>query len=1411
MASDNLGSRRDIRVIPDRTPEPRYPYQDRLDQAAPLSREASDPPRPSYSKLIATSAVVGLTALVFRGGRSELAARTLDLVGERGRALREVLSPYRGAINEVLFGNVAATGARRGRYGSHIPEPDLVRDIERAMSDLGVLGPAGLGYRTRGGSSTTGRELRAQFAAAYRGRAPENLVPLTVGDALRQAQGLSPNSIRVLQEGLQRGFVEKTSPLSRSGRFGLFKDASGRIVNTQWAAPDRLLEAAHHYSRAFSLGGFHPSDLIFGVVRPLVHRPLTATLGDGKLLPNGARTGRLFNLAIGDTAYSLIPGRREFQTLATGLRLYETGIPGGNYLARQGEAITGELGAAVGRDLRRLPDPGLHPFRHLFGLAQRISGVGPSYRTEDAVLSRVINAWRRGRGTFVPHEFTALEDQLSWVEKGRLRLRHGDQADDVLKEAVPNRRSWADMGWWERTKARIGSSRLGEIHVGQSPVGVPVNPIRTSQGRTAVPAGVRVPVGAAGQPADSLKASGVFLRPGDLPHVLLHHSTERLNTLMGATFGIGFRPTAGRWGWMGNLAKIYGAGYAAKMGLEYLKYADYVVDEVTPGPSPSELLVSAYAEGNLARQRLRETLGIAPAARYAEDLMPGSTTLPGSWLLRTLGPIAAGALRGGPVGASVGGAVSMLIGGTDLGAEPAELERIYTGDKLVPVRRGRWWAAGLQPWSGDKVDYYRPHWVARFLSNYKYSDVQYGSKGEYFAHRSEALTPHNLFGLTKVLDPEYYSRKHEDTRPYPYSETGRRMHEGEEVAPLADRGVAQAIALGGAPSPGTYLRGADPTSLTARGGRALDHVTELGGIYKFLAEQIPFYEDLFGQGRGGSQKYAARANTITSGSREYYDEALGGLLGLSEFPRRLMDVDRGEQGINLIPNQMPGWVPGVRSLFERDRQVPYPLDLTLGDPYAKIRGGEYRLPGPGYESVRPLHSGIPGAYDAVDRYLILADVAPWSEAFRHYEAIVTSWRSAGVLDSSWERRVGEAEQQVSTKLYGDHFTPRVFSGTRSGTLEELAKVNQYSGPERVLGATWEMLTHDVVPAAGRSVPILGTMFDRKLFGQRSALESFEEDQVYGVEWQDWRHPYRSFIRPKIDTLIASNPAAAVIGGAGTGLIFGPFVGATAALGLGAASTVRMVATGESSGGYVPSHVEEERRLQEYFDALQYLRMTGAQQLAVSQGQGELASEFRKEAGRTVIGMNVDAPPDWLMTLGRSRLGPQMRFYVRPFMEATGPAQAEIRRLAPPMSIPLFESAWAQRVGGRAPRRRGSPRDRAEQIVAMYGTPGNNWAGWSPAVPMKSIKVKTMDAVANEAYDHHHFDLWEADRAYTARTYPELQPAFDNMPVFPQFRMRLRDRVREQLDPFSLIEPVDDLINISGIVHGAEELIESLAG
>ena len=69
-----------------------------------------------------------------------------------------------------------------------------------------------------------------------------------------------------------------------------------------------------------------------------------------------------------------------------------------------------------------------------------------------------------------------------------------------------------------------------------------------------------------------------------------------------------------------------------------------------------------------------------------------------------------------------------------------------------------------------------------------------------------------------------------------------------------------------------------------------------------------------------------------------------------------------------------------------------------GDPYAKVAKGEQRLPGDAYEKLYGVRKDAQGNYSALDRYRILADVAPYSDQYRAAKKEVALLNQNGYLD-----------------------------------------------------------------------------------------------------------------------------------------------------------------------------------------------------------------------------------------------------------------------------------------------------------------------------------------------------------------------------------------------------------------------------
>lgn len=216
------------------------------------------------------------------------------------------------------------------------------------------------------------------------------------------------------------------------------------------------------------------------------------------------------------------------------------------------------------------------------------------------------------------------------------------------------------------------------------------------------------------------------------------------------------------------------------------------------------------------------------------------------------------------------------------------------------------------------------------------------------------------------------------------------------------------VAMYGYPQEQTPLGSiTSPTSLQYRLGQMQYMVQELAGIYGFMSEAIA------GEPFSGVTTWqsAQRAYGL---EQRFWESNLGGLGGaLSEIGRRFLPHRmRYIHEFNPIPNQMPPWLPGA----------DYFINYRLGDPYAAIPFGEVRLPGEAYERTHVLHPDAFGRYGAVDRAMILADVAPYSVEYRFWSQVATHMD----LPDDVRHQLAEAKRRASAVKRDHTFYPYHF-------------------------------------------------------------------------------------------------------------------------------------------------------------------------------------------------------------------------------------------------------------------------------------------------------------------------------------------------------------------------------------------------
>ena len=164
--------------------------------------------------------------------------------------------------------------------------------------------------------------------------------------------------------------------------------------------------------------------------------------------------------------------------------------------------------------------------------------------------------------------------------------------------------------------------------------------------------------------------------------------------------------------------------------------------------------------------------------------------------------------------------------------------------------------------------------------------------------------------------------------------------------------------------------------MSSSGGRSyLDELMTtsrlLTGIYGYAASSV------FGR---DESKFIADAGDINSFTRRFWDSGIGGVGGEQmEIIRRFLPEYSRRRRINPLMNKMAEDHPWLPEKF-----------YTGGDPFSSLPMGEARLPGEGYEAINQLHPDqfASDGYGAIDRYKILADIAPNSAEYKYWKQIV---------------------------------------------------------------------------------------------------------------------------------------------------------------------------------------------------------------------------------------------------------------------------------------------------------------------------------------------------------------------------------------------------------------------------------------
>lgn len=215
---------------------------------------------------------------------------------------------------------------------------------------------------------------------------------------------------------------------------------------------------------------------------------------------------------------------------------------------------------------------------------------------------------------------------------------------------------------------------------------------------------------------------------------------------------------------------------------------------------------------------------------------------------------------------------------------------------------------------------------------------------------------------------------------------------GNDIIGLINRGISDQYGR----------RAVQPGSIEEIAARFWGSVTEMLGFYGFTMETLTGTDEA---ARRSEYVRMADARAITSLRRRFWSNEFGGLGGdVNEILRRFIGKrERWEWMWNPVPNLvMPSWLPGPEYTL---------VDFHTGDVYSKVPFGEMLLPGGGYEALwhvpaaelikrDPILSEMEKAglinrfefYDPLNRFRVLAHVAPWSEEYKYYSKLMSQMK-----------------------------------------------------------------------------------------------------------------------------------------------------------------------------------------------------------------------------------------------------------------------------------------------------------------------------------------------------------------------------------------------------------------------------------
>ena len=538
---------------------------------------------------------------------------------------------------------------------------------------------------------------------------------------------------------------------------------------------------------------------------------------------------------------------------------------------------------------------------------------------------------------------------------------------------------------------------------------------------------------------------------------------------------------------------------------------------------------------------------------------------------------------------------------------------------------------------------------------------------------------------------------------------------------------------------GLPIRSQDNQFLSGEVGYRLQ---ETFGIYGFAAGNIR-------QSLGiGSYDFEPDKSVLQSASKAYgttrafWDLNLGGLgdiplqvegalgnIEASEIVRRFIPKERTNVSyINPIKNTMGKQYPFLPNSSNF-------IDFTTGDPFTKVKEGELRLPGVGYERFNKIYPDNNGRYGAANQLDILADVAPYSKEFRALNSRIDKMG----LGEDERNKVG----QIRAQLNAIEQSKTDFSSYRKYSIGQ-----KMLNPYRTIR---ESLLHT------------DNFINSKFIGEKTATEDWERRNVYGSSFPEWQRPVESFITPIYSKGTQRNPIVA----AGVGAIaFGLFGRNSKRMQLALATVGGLTVGGYSAiqktnqNRYIPRERKKQLALEEYADILNYVKNKTAATRAERFGDIESSKQYILASKKTMYGADLNTKSiDQLA----AAIPKRKREHFRAMLEAPEYERGRILSTAGRLERRIYEAAW------------GMPVERRPDLVnyfTRHELPGPGSEVWHPNTNMEHVKIKMGQSMGLEM----------SQMGYFPQQIKEANLANPSYPFFNQSggQMRNREDVAQKL-------------------------------